>query len=269
MRNTEDLYRARLKEFKNGKIKLREYKNLMWKPKKKEQLTSSTSKKRVLVEGGKISRRSLAKTRNTLIELVENNEDVFKSFITLTFKEDIEDIDTAYKDLQNYLKGCKRELKNFSYIAVPEIQHKRAKKSGKYVIHFHLITNIEIGTSLIPERETKTITGADFKGTKQIKYYDLKHWKKGFSIALPIIHQGEFELSKYLLKYLYKDLDNRFYGRQKLLHSNSLKVPEIQYYLEDNKINQIKDKNKENLNEVFSMLKGETTEPFTDYIYQK
>ena len=269
-----ELYKAKVKKFKNGKIKMREYKQKMTVPKNtRGENRASTGKKRK--EVGKIKARSLARTRTNLTELVENNEDVFKSFITLTYKEEIEDIDQAYKDLSNYLKLCKRNLakegKELYYIAVPEIQNKRAQRTGKYVIHFHIISNAEIGSALIPKREPKKIAGADHKGITTIEYYDLKGWpdeKKGHSFALPIQHQGEFELSKYLLKYLYKDLDDRFYGRQKILHSNNLKVPEFQYYLEEKEIESIKEKNKSNITEVFSMSEHETQNPFIDYIYK-
>ena len=171
------------------------------------------------------------------------------------------------------MKTCKRHLKKkgleLFYIAVPEIQHKRAMKYGKYVIHFHIISNIEIGSELIPKREPKQIAGSGFKGVKTIEYYDLKGWTKGFSIALPIQKQGEFELSKYLLKYLYKDLDDRFYGRQKILHSNNLKVPEFQYYINEEEIEGIKNSNQKDIKEVFSMSERETENPFVEYLYKR
>ena len=251
---------------------MREYKKKMTVPNKNRDGKRASTKKRKK-EVGKIKARSLSRTRTNMIELVENNEDAFISFITLTYKDEIEDIDRAYKDLSNYLKLCKRymkeEGKELQYIAVPEIQRKRATKTGKYVIHFHLITNIEIGSVLIEKRPAKTIEGADHKGIKTIEYYDLKGWNKGFSIAMPIQNQGDFELSKYLLKYLYKDFSDRFFGRQKILHSNNLKVPEFQYYLEEEEIESIKEKNKNNITEVFSMSEYETENPFIDYVYKK
>ncbi|MBR6725086.1 MAG: hypothetical protein IKI79_07360, partial [Erysipelotrichaceae bacterium] len=129
----EDLYIAKEKRFKNGKTKMREYAYPMTIPSKSKTRTEGTGKKKRLF--GKIKRNSLARTRETLIELVENNEDAFVSFITLTYKEDVEDIDRAYKDLGNYIKACKRKMnkdgQELYYIAVPEIQNKRAKHYGK------------------------------------------------------------------------------------------------------------------------------------------
>jgi hypothetical protein len=98
-------------------------------------------------------------------------------------------------------------------------------------------------------------------GIKTIEYYDLKGWRKGFSIATPIQHQGEFELSQYLLKYLYKDFSDRFFDRQKILHSNNLKVPDFEYYLEEDTIENIKRENHGKLSEVFSMSEHETENP--------
>ncbi len=106
-------------------------------------------------------------------------------------------------------------------------------------------------------------------GIRTIEYYDLKGWRKGFSIAISIQHQGEFELSQYLLKYLYKDFSDRFFGRQKILHSNNLKVPDFEYYLEEDTIENIKRENHSNLLEVFSMSEHETENPFIDYVYKK
>ena len=266
-----ETYKARSKEFKNGKIKIREYKHINYVPKPKNSNSESGSGNKHR-EIGTIEKRSLSRTRNNLVELIENNDDVFNSFITLTFKKNIENIDEAYKCLQSYLKSCRRALnkekKELFYLAVPEIQFKRAKKTGYFVIHFHLITNIQVGSSLIPEQKPKKIKGAGYKGTKKIKYYDLKYWKKnGFSVALPIQRTENFQLSKYLIKYLYKDLDDRFYGRQKILHSNNLKVPDYIYYSSEEEIEEFKNKNKENIKEVFRLT--DTENPFIESIYKK
>ena len=110
-----ELYKAKVKRFKNGKVKMREYDHLMKVPKKNknERINIENVKKK---NDGVITGRSLARTRNNLIELVENNEDKFKSFITLTYKDDIEDIDGAYKDLRSYFKSVKRRL--LEYVGV-------------------------------------------------------------------------------------------------------------------------------------------------------
>ena len=95
---------------------MREYDHLMKVPDKykNERIKKDSSNKKK--SDGVITGRSLARTRNNLIELVENNEDKFKSFITLTYKDDIEDIDGAYKDLRSYFKSVKRRL--LEYVGV-------------------------------------------------------------------------------------------------------------------------------------------------------
>lgn len=268
----ERLYKARYQKFNNGNIRFRDYKNLLLKPKSKisENSSSSEKKKRKF---GKIEKRSLSKTRRLLIDLIENNEDKFNTFITLTFKEEIEDIDVAYNYLKNYLLGCKRycksKVKPFYYLAVPEIQKQRAKKTGKYVIHFHLITNIEVGSARIPERPEKEIDGPNHKGRVKIKYYDLIGWDSGLSLAIPIVRTEQFRLSLYLTKYLYKDLDDRFYGRQKVLHSNNLKVPEMIYLINEEEIMNFKKQNEDNISEVFACSGYQNQYAFTEYNYKK
>lgn len=269
-KNINNYYLAKYKVFNNGKIKYREYDRFLKVPKDKNSIKQDNQEheKRVLKSEGKISKRSLSRTRLNLKELIENNEDRFLSFITLTYKDEVENIDEAYKDLRTYIRQCKWLLNKTNeelfYIAVPEIQHHRAMKSGKYVIHFHLLTSIPIGSKLIPERELKRIQGENYKGFKIIKYYDLKYWDKGYSTAQAIEDIKDNGLSNYLIKYLYKDLDNRFYGRQKLLHSNNLKVPEFNYLLNPDKMK------KEYHNNIISKyIYLETDFPFIEYVYKK
>lgn len=112
------------------------------------------------------------------------------------------------------------------------------------------------------------MSGADYTGSKRIEYYNLKYWNKGFSIAMPIKRNETFELSKYLIKYLYKDMSDRFFSRQKILHSNNLKAPEFVYVDEYDAVDKLKLENSNNIQEVFRMRYFETDVPFTDYIYK-
>ena len=72
------------------------------------------------------SKDNLARTRNLLIDYVCENADKFKTFITLTFKEDIKDIDMANKELNKFLTSWRRDMKKqdrvFYYMGVPEYQ---------------------------------------------------------------------------------------------------------------------------------------------------
>ena len=293
-----NIYYAKYKSFGNGILKVRAYnvpppnrkkrktlkkkESIIDNDEKEKDLSKQEVKKLPKNKKGKIEKRSLSRTRQELLEIVDDNESKFVSFITLTYQEEVEDITRAYKDLGNFIKCLRRFMgkekkEELYYIAVPEIQHKRAMKTGKYVIHFHLITNVPVSTTPIPEREAKRISGSNHTGTKTIKYYNLKNWKKGYSFAVPIEKQGDFELSKYLVKYLYKDLDDRFFGRQKILHSNNLKQPKY-HYIDLNTLNTMQEMYKQNLIEVYknkifiegkkNPLDNSAIQPYTEYIYK-
>ena len=237
----------------NSHIKLRVYPDKLLKDSIKTNKTGSRTTKKE----GKIENRSLKRTADTIKKLVSFNEDKFKTFITLTFKDDVEDIDEAFKRFQSYIKYCKRHLNDeLYYICVPEIQKKRAEKTGKYVIHFHMVSNIELESELIPKREPKQISGEGHSGTKTIYYYDLEGWSHGYSFAIGIEKNTTFNLSLYLVKYLCKDMDDRFFNRQKLLKSNNLKYPESKDICSQEEVDNILQYNKDSIVEVYGSKIG-------------
>lgn len=219
---------------------------------------------------GEIGKRSLYRTQNTIKKLVSFNDDKFNTFITLTFKDDVENIDEAFKYFQSYIKYCKRHLnEELYYICVPEIQQNRAKKTGKFVIHFHIITNINLDSELIPRREPKKTMGKN-KTIKTLYYYDLPGWSHGYSFAIGIDRNSTFNLSLYLIKYLYKDFDNRFFNRQKLLKSNNLKCPSSDDIYSKQELDHFMELNKDKLIEVYGSKKGINGKyiEYQDYIYE-
>ncbi|WP_304964670.1 rolling circle replication-associated protein [Bacteroides acidifaciens] len=55
-------------------------------------------------------------------------------FVTLTFRENVQDYDTAVKSFKLFTKRLRRKLEDVRYIATLEIQQR-----GAY--HFHLLLN--------------------------------------------------------------------------------------------------------------------------------
>ena len=164
---------------------------------------------------------NLARSRNLLIDLAHQNYSLWKSFITLTFKENVTDINEANKAFHIWVTCISQKFPNFKYIAVPEYQKRGA-------VHYHLITNIECGSDLIPQRKKKYTKSAK-GGYKCLDYYNLPYWGKGFSSAFNLqMTDDKFQVAIYITKYLYKDIDNRLYGRKKIMHSQDLERPE--YY---------------------------------------
>lgn len=168
---------------------------------------------------------SLSRSRNLLIDLAHQNYDIWRSFITLTFAENITDVTEANKKFNNWSKCILRKKPDFKYLCVPEFQKRGA-------VHYHLITNLECGSDLLPARKPKQ-TKSDKGKYHTLIYYDLPFWvdkegkSYGFSSAFDLrLTNDKFNVALYITKYLYKDIDNRLYGRRKIMHSMDLDRPE-------------------------------------------
>lgn len=217
---------------KNGQIKITEFDKPIIEDDGKITSGNLGGKGRVSSEDCKNSDTSiridsLSRSRNTLIEYCCENHDEFKTFITLTFKENITDLDYANKKFNQYCINIRRKCKKlgfeFKYIGVPEFQKRGA-------VHYHLLTNLPVDSDLVPKpNKPKRLWSKADKKYVNIKYYDLPCWNEGFSSAFDIVNEVDdnFSLVKYILKYLYKDLDDRLYGRTRVLKSNNLKKPQI------------------------------------------
>lgn len=170
---------------------------------------------------GVIRGDSLARTRQLVADLVRCNSDVWKSFVTLTFKENMVDRDQALKTLKSYLKILKIHFPDLKYICVPERQARGA-------LHFHLLLNIPCNSELIPKRFRKKIFNKKKGRYYDMLYYDLPYWKHGYSLAFDCVNDVDdnFSFEKYVCKYMTKDLfDPTAFGRVKVLHSRNLIKP--------------------------------------------
>ncbi len=170
-----------------------------------------------------IRKDSLNRTRDKLLDYTFTNGYKFKSFITLTFKDNIEDINYANKKFQNYIDQVRRYEKKkgreFFYIGVPEFQNRGA-------VHYHILTSLECNQELIEKKSIITVKGKNGK-YRNLEYYNLKYWNEGFSSAFDIIGDinKDFNIGLYITKYLYKDLGNKLWINKKLLKSNNLIKP--------------------------------------------
>lgn len=232
---TEDeatvIYNATIIACKNGYIKGRKYKSAFQKVKDGYECNS----KDIRIIGKKeekensemvISATNLNRCKNTLIEYASENADMFHSFITLTFEENITDINEANKKFHSYITMVKRVKNDFVYLGVPEFQKRGA-------VHYHLLTNLVCDID-IPKRELKRLYNEQEKKYTELEYYDLPYWNNGYSSAFNLDMTDEkFNVALYITKYLYKDIDNRLWGHKKILKSNDLRKPS-KYFIEDN-----------------------------------
>lgn len=172
-------------------------------------------------ECGVIRADSLSRTREKLIDYACMHESEWKSFITLTIAENDVSIDEANKQFSDFIRCWRRSFPDLIYLGVPEFQKRGA-------IHYHILTNVPCGHDLIPAQPKKRIWSTKYKKHYDFIYYDIKHWKKGFTTAFDFkCADDRFNVALYITKYLYKDIDNRLFGRNKILKSNNLKKPDI------------------------------------------
>lgn len=168
---------------------------------------------------------NLNRTRTLLIDYCCENADKFKSFITLTFADKITDIESANMELNKFLTQWRRKLKNqdrqLYYLGVPEFQ-----KNGR--VHYHILTSLEHDID-IPKRELLKTFNKDKNKEYEHYYYDIPYWSNGYSTSFDIIKETDdnFNIALYLMKYLYKDIDNRLFGKNRILKSNNLEKPNI------------------------------------------
>ena len=157
--------------------------------------------------------KNIIRAKLNLQRLVKANEDIFKTFVTLTFEENIRDIKEANKIFNNWLTNIrKRKKKDFAFVCVPEYQKRGA-------IHYHLMTNVDINdTSVIIPQKKRT------KKTKNLKHlYDVIYWNKGYSNVFPLSDIDN--VTAYITKYMTKDIDNRLFGSRKYHYSRNLIKP--------------------------------------------
>lgn len=161
------------------------------------------------IELKEIRKDNVLRSKLSLERLIKSNIEHLKTFITLTFGENVSDIKKANKYYNIWRTRIKKEYPNFIYICVPEYQKRGA-------VHFHLLTNLEINSNIVYKQKNKD------------NMYDIKYWSKGFSSAFKITEK-DINIIYYLSKYLTKNIDNRLYGHKRYFYSKNMKIPIIEF----------------------------------------
>lgn len=161
------------------------------------------------LDNKKVDIKNINRAKFNLQRLVKSNEKIFKTFITLTFKENIVDVSEANRKFDIWRTKIKSIKKNFAYVCVPEFQKRGA-------VHYHLLTNLDI------QRNSDLIVPQKGK----INQYDVRYWSYGFSSVLDM---KNINVVGYITKYMTKDIDNRLWGKRKYLYSQNLKRPTVTY----------------------------------------
>lgn len=166
-----------------------------------------------------IEKKNVDRSKFSLQRLVKSNINLFKTFITLTFEENICDIETANKKFDIWRTKIKSIKKDFAYICVPEFQKRGA-------VHYHLLTNLDISQNLnliIPQEKFTYKQLKQMSVKERSKCYDVKYWSYGFT---SVFECKDINVVGYMSKYMTKDIDNRLYGKRRYLYSQNLNKPE-------------------------------------------
>ena len=157
-----------------------------------------------------IELKNIIRSKIQCQRLAKANSESWKTFITLTFAENIKNLNIANEKFNDFVNQIRRVYKDFMYLCVPEFQKRGA-------IHYHLFTNIDINnTKLITSQENKE------------KFKHIKYWNHGFTNVQAVDNDAQ-KVIGYISKYMTKDIDNRLFGRRRYFYSQNLVKPKVSY----------------------------------------
>lgn len=160
----------------------------------------------------RIEDRNIIRSKLTCQRIAKANIDKWETFITLTFEENMKDIESVNKMFNNFTKQIRRHKKDFAYIAIPEFQKRGA-------VHYHLLSNISmLDQDLIYSQK-------DAPNFKHVKY-----WRHGFT-SVEIMKGDIKKLIGYISKYMTKNIDNRLFNKKRFFYSQNLSMP-IESYVD-------------------------------------
>lgn len=141
-------------------------------------------------------------TRNRVRRQVLANFDERSKFITLTYKDNVTDLEVTNRDFKRFIQRLRYRYGGFKYLAVIEFQERGA-------IHYHMISNL-------PYIENNKL--AELWGRGFVKINDIRHVDN---------------VGAYMCKYMLKNVqDERLKGNKAYLSSRGLDK-EIVYRGED------------------------------------
>lgn len=145
--------------------------------------------------------------------IAKTNRNIWESFITLTFAENITDIAEANRMFNSWRTNVKKIKPDFKYLAVPEFQKRGA-------VHYHILSNLgKDDKDVILEQQIKK-----GKAVKYVDLYDVKYWNKGYA-RVDFVKSDYKKIYSYICKYMTKDIDDKLFGKKRYFYSQSLDKP--------------------------------------------
>lgn len=142
-------------------------------------------------------RKNARNSRWNLIRLLNANFDEHSKFVTLTFAENVTDLDDAHTEFHKFMKRLKRKYGNVKYVAVVEFQKRGA-------VHYHFVSDLPY----VPKKELAAL------------------WRNGFVRINDIEHVDN--VGAYISKYMSKEEpDVRLRQRKNFFTSKNLNRPVV------------------------------------------
>lgn len=176
--------------------------------------------------------RSIRRSKRNLSILAEYND--FDWFVTFTFKTDRHDAEKCRKQLENHLKNVKKRKGRFRYILIQE-RHKKCAACAKAKIpcphpdeikpiHFHGLFGGYPGNP-VPAINKNTGGFVYTKGKVKRQIYNFPEFTLGHQSHSKIADRTA--VSRYILKYIKKEMVTAAPGKKRYWASRNLKFPEI------------------------------------------
>ncbi len=156
--------------------------------------------------------RSIRRTKHNLRLLAEFND--FDWFVTFTFKQDRHDDQKVLTRFQNWLHNVRNQKGEFRSLIVQE-RH----KSG--ALHFHGL----IGDYPIEPTKARTPNGRLVRDKSGRQVYNFPNYKLGHQTHTKI--HDKTRVSRYITKYITKDLVSTNRGKKRYWASKNLQFPPV------------------------------------------
>lgn len=175
-----------------------------------EDMFEENKKNNSKVELNTIEPRNIIRSKLECQRLAKANMPDWETFITLTFEENITNVESANKRFKYFIDKVRRVKKDFKYLCITEFQKRGA-------IHYHMLCNVSIND------ETLIYAQENNKKFKHIKY-----WIDGFT-SVEQLKNDPKKVIGYISKYMTKDIDNRLFSHRRYFYSTNLNKPISNY----------------------------------------
>lgn len=154
---------------------------------------------------------NILRTKSKIKRLVRSNPDLCK-FLSFTFRDNIKEnteLKKTNKKFNKFIEKMRKRFPDFKYICIPEYQKDYYHRTGEKkkfggTVHYHMLVNIK--------------EKIDVKELEKI-------WSHGFVNARKL--KNDTNLALYLVKYLSKDINKKFFARRRYFYSNNCNKPKV------------------------------------------